>query len=375
MVKMLYQVDNRCPVRLQYLYDLSTSAVNAVTVCTGTPWQEVVRLLMEQARLRACMPTYVTCVTDMMRVSGFASLPRVKTAEELLAVCGEEETEAEWFIAKTASLGYCALTRLPGGDGFQMHGLRPGGRGYPGMSFDSCWVYVPGSDNRTGIKRTSFVMPGVTAPHKALAVTNMNPQDHNVGDCSVRALCAALECTWEEAIDLLAGANRYTDPVINTTFNINNALIGLSFERHRAIVRNGRRLTGKQFCDQMTYTFHNGERIFAFVGRSHCAAVLPFREEDGTVRYKTQDTWDSTDKTIGDYWVIPPRERRERLSPPARAEAVSCGEVGVGSVITHPKYGRGTVTAENGGVLTVAFENAGEKKLSAAWLKKQCGRG
>ena len=367
-----FEVDSRCPGKLVYIYDFSASAVNSVVICTGMKWEDVVRSLIDQALIRAYMPTYITCVTDMIRVNGFASRPKIKCVSDLPEISGKSG-EKNVYIVRIKYMGYCAVVPNASGSGYVMKGLRSFST-RSSREFDACWQYVPGTDNRTGLKRDGFAMPGRTEPHKRLAVKNMNPKDHNIGDCSVRALCAALECTWDEAIDLLVRASRYINPFINSTANINNALIRLDFERHKAMRRDGRLLTGKEFCELMTYTFHNGERIFAYVGRSHCAAILPFTDPDGSVRYKTQDTWDSTDRKIGDYWVIPPKEKRLRAAERDRPKKLVEGEIRVGSSITHREFGRGVIVEEKNGFLTVDFENVGTKKLSKTWVLNSVGR-
>lgn len=173
---------------------------------------------------------------------------------------------------------------------------------------------------------------------------------------------------------MLASTNRYTDPVINSLSNINNALVKFEFERHKTIKRNNKMLTGKAFAELMTYTYHNKERIFAYVGRSHCAAFLPFVEQDGSVRYKAQDTWDSTDRKIGDYWVIPPKEMRDKQkliqsqkAPPNVAPQKK--EISIGDTITHKAFGTGMVKSINETFIEVEFSSIGVKKISKEWIK------
>lgn len=363
-----FEVDYRCPVKLEYLSDYVTTAVNAAAVVTDFKWEDIVKSLIDQAHIRAFMPSYTTCVTDMLRVNGFVSVSNIRRMQDLTFGQSKDGAVQDKYIVRILYHGYFAVVPTPENGGYCMKGIKEPRRDLTDSYIEACWKYVPGTDNRTGIRRDGFAMPGITEPHKNLEVINMNPQDHNVGDCSVRALCAALECTWDEAVDLLAKANHYTDPIINSLPNINNALIGLEFERHKALRFNGRLLSEKQFCDRMTYTYHNGERIFAFVGRSHCAAVLPFKEADGIVRYKTQDTWDSTDKKIGDYWVIPPKTKRENKTSETDNATKTSIILEVGNIIRHQKFGEGIILNAEGDIVTVRFDSVGTKKLSKEWL-------
>lgn len=363
-----FEVDYRCPVKLEYLSDYVTTAVNAAAVVTDFKWEDIVKSLIDQAHIRAYMPSYTTCVTDMLRVNGFVSVPNIRRMRDLAVEQSKDGVALDKYVIRVLYHEYFAVIPNSENDGYCLKGIKEPRRDLTDSYIEACWRYEPGTDNRTGIKRDGFAMPGITEPHKNLEVINMNPQDHNVGDCSVRALCAALECTWDEAVDLLAKANHYTDPIINSLPNINNALIGLDFERHKALRFNGRLLSGKQFCDRMTYTYHNGERIFAFVGRSHCAAILPFREADGMVRYKAQDTWDSTDRKIGDYWVIPSKTNRQTKTPKEDRPTETSVSLEVGNIIKHQKFGEGIILNAEGDIVTVGFNRVGTKKLSKEWL-------
>ncbi len=247
-------VDYRCPVKLKYLSDFTTSAVNSVATVTGMKWETIIRSLMEISKERAYMPTYITCVTDMLRLNGFVTESCHMPVGSFVKMCENSKT-TDRYILKIDYYGYLAAVPSEICEGYVLRGIRPSRYDLHNRSIDTLWKYIPGTDNRTGIRRKGFELPHDTKGHRGLAVVNMNPQDHNVGDCSVRALCAALECSWDEAIDLLASVNRYTDPVINSFSNINNALIKLEFERHKALNRNNRLLTGKEFAELMTYTF------------------------------------------------------------------------------------------------------------------------
>ncbi len=361
MIPINFTVENRCPRRLEHIYSYAVSAVNAVQLCSGTGWRDIVRSLMDQAHIKSCMPSYVTCVTDMIKVNGFASVPCFESLQSFAdtAVPGSDEK----YIVRLRYYGYCALLPDENTGGYRLTGIRKPDWDLMKAQVDACWKYVPGTDNRTHIKRKGFRIPRIDRDHKEFEFKNVNPKENSVGDCAVRGLCGALDCTWDEAVDLLAETSGYTNPIINSCSNINNTLIRLKFDRHKTIRKNGRMLTGKEFCDLMTYTYHRGEHIFAYVGRSHCAAILPFTGPGGEIRYKTQDTWDSTNKKIGDYWVIPANYKLESLKKePARQEGKNTAFTPGGSV-THPRFGRGTILEEKDGVLTVEFEKAGIKRL------------
>lgn len=128
-----------------------------------------------------------------------------------------------------------------------------------------------------------------------------NPAGNYIGDCVVRALSGAMDITWAEAVELLAATEKTT---INSRKVYPDILKTNGFVNHKAIKHGGRYIDGRTFCEEMNNTYHNGERIIVFVHRSHLAAVVPV-DSDGRKTYKFIDSWDSSKKKIGEYWVLP----------------------------------------------------------------------
>lgn len=358
-------------VRLEYYNDLTDTAVNAVAIVTGKPWESVVKCLIEQAHIRGNMPTYKTCVTDMMRAEGMKPADISGTVMELITECGNDMNSGRKFIVRTYNAGYYAVAPDSSGEKYVLRGPGKYGALHLGRLIEEAWEYFPGTDNRTGIKRKTDYTARTNRGNDKFVVKNMNPEDKNTGDCVVRAMSAAYGFTWHDAIDFIAEITQYKDPTLNILGNINIALIKLGFERHKAITRGGVQLDGKQFCDLMDHTYRDGERIFAYVGKSHCAAVLPFEQPDGSCKYKIQDTWDSTTRMIGEYWVYK-KPVKKFASRPAMKQTEVC-TLEVGCEIEHPKYGKGVITAVSGAegsrIIEIDFPDVGKKKISETWFK------
>ncbi len=138
-----------------------------------------------------------------------------------------------------------------------------------------------------------------------------------------------------------------------------------------------RLLTGKQFCEEMNHTFSNGEKIFAFVGRSHVAAILPYIDADYKVHYRITDSWDSSDRKIGEYWVSTSMENIQKTVP-GSVDLLQKPDmpISVGTTVTHPKYGCGNiiqiVEKSNDLILEIEFSRVGTKKISKSWLDSNC---
>ena len=113
-----------------------------------------------------------------------------------------------------------------------------------------------------------------TEENESLVVLNENPNDNCIGDCAVRAFAAVLEIPWAEAIKRLAEAQNYAATILNGKKNIDALLKKEGFERFGAMKRNGKILTGKEFCSLIHDMFPAGTRIYAYSGRSHAVAIL-----------------------------------------------------------------------------------------------------
>ena len=86
------------------------------------------------------------------------------------------------------------------------------------------------------------------------------------------------------------------------------------------------------------------------------------------VDYKAQDTWDSTDRKIGDFWVIPSKTNRQTKTSKEDKPTEISVSLEVGIIIRHQKFGEGIILNAEGDIVTVGFDSVGTKKLSKEWL-------
>ena len=321
--------------------------------------------LIEQAHIRSNMPSYSTCITDMLRACGFKKIESYLYFKNLLEKLNNLNIKRK-YILKLRYSGYFAL--VPDESGIYMvKGITTGNFNILNRYIEELWEFHPGTDNRTGLFRTTSKR-SMPEDSKKFHAKNLNPQDKYVGDCVIRALSASYnDCTWDEAMDHLARASNYCEPIINSTPNINLTLSKLGFEHHKKIIRNNKMLTGKEFCELMSHTYFKGERIFAYVGTNHCAAILPIKQDDGRFIYKIQDTWDSTSRKIGDYWIY--KKEKNIAYPSLKVNVLKLNEK-----IVHPRFGEGTIVkicpSGNCKILEIDFYKYGIKKISEDWLQK-----
>lgn len=368
-VSEFYVETNLSPICADLCGFNERSAVNAVSIVTGLSWESSVNSLMEQVHFRCNMPSYKTCITDLFRANGFVPVNHGGRLSELLYSFDASGTDDKYIIK--ISYGYFAVVRDSSRCEYVFKGYCSKKYKIYDCFVDEIWHYIPGTDNRTGIKRDTAISK-TTEENKRLKVKNMNPDSKNIGDCVIRGLSAAYGCTWHEAIDYIAEAIRYSDPVLNISSNTQQALIKLGFNKHREIKRNNKLLNGKQFCELMEHTYFNGERIFAYVGKHHCAAILPEKQEDGKIKYVIQDTWDSTNRNICEYFVY--KERKEKTEKDD-GDAIS-SNIEVGESLKHPHYGIGKIVdiknTSSDRILSVDFKKFGMIKISEKWILTNC---
>ena len=277
------------------------TAINAVALVTGKSWEELVKSLVEQAHLRENMPMYTTCVKDMLRANGFRQI----------------KSGVSWqkkYVAKIAGCGYCAMIPDEENQWFVIQGFMdrlqmPLKR----RKIREVWVYEPGMDFQTGRHRKTSSREqhqDLLSDVSALHMENLNPASKLTGDCTLRAISAVYDCSWHEALDLLAEAGEYKEPYVNSLANVRRLLAkleGEGFARcERPTVSSGSSktaMTGTQFCEYLNQNYCCGEKIFALLGKNHCAAICPEPCEDGSFEYKIWDTWDSSERKVGEYWV------------------------------------------------------------------------
>ena len=179
-------------------------------------------------------------------------------------------------------------------------------------SVEEVWIsWKDGLDHSIMPRRKRKTKPKTqinnTKDNATLKVYNENPNDNLIGDCVVRAVAGVFGISWAEAVEKLAKAQDYAGTIINNNSNIEALLRKEGFQEFEPIKRNGKILTGAQFCDLIHDMFQEGTKIFAYAGVYHVVAILVFEND-----YKIVDTWDSTNEKIIKYWAKFPEVRSKR---------------------------------------------------------------
>jgi hypothetical protein len=340
---------------------IDRTAINSVAVITGRSWQSLVRLLVDQAHFRCNLPTYKTCVTDMLRASGFKPIHGYTSIKEVVRDLNGKISDGKSYIVQLSSGAYYALVPDQRRGLYVFKGCKPATATLDNRGIDNVWEYIPGSDNRTGITRKPK-HKSTAKEATALENKNENPAGRLIGDCVVRAFATLLDCSWHDALDILAQTSDYTNPCINAHSNINNTLTRLGFTRFSGVKIGKRYANGKHMCSVFNATYHDGERIFAQIGQHHCATIVPTESEG----YKIQDTWDSTSREIIEYWVL----CKNKVEKKSRKSI----QYIPGSTVKHPVFGEGMIKSYihegSSRFFEIEFPTVGIKKVSADWLAK-----
>lgn len=124
---------------------------------------------------------------------------------------------------------------------------------------------------------------------------NANPKGNYACDCVVRAICKAngktYNKTFRELFELAIKLGYI--PTEKNTYGAYLEAEGWK-KMPQPKKANGKKYTGKQFCEAIQKGEFPNTDIIAHIGGHHIVAIA-----DG----KVFDTWDSTGYCIGNYWV------------------------------------------------------------------------
>lgn len=354
------------------------SVLNAVMIANGSSWETEFKKLLQAVKSLFLMPNDSKCVRAYLAANAFVHQPgitqRVRISDviscmNLFCHDGQEAIVAlhgtpTEYILISSNFTEGTTPELVNTSRYQAYGYRnPAYR----TDITDIWVRWQDRKDHSPVKRKTRI-PQAKKPrthpadHECFQFCQKN-QKESTGDCVIRAIASACDFSWEETIDRLAGGTHYISTTVNSPNIYESYLKQIGFERRPAMLQNGKKLNGSEFCKELDKVLRLGETVFANVGRSHVAAVLPFKE-NGVTHYKIVDSWDSTSRKIGEYWIKP---------VPVNDTTSAAEKCGVGSVIVHPIFGRGRVIdLHASGWATVLFSQHGKRRLDIRWILQNC---
>lgn len=125
---------------------------------------------------------------------------------------------------------------------------------------------------------------------------NANPKDRRTADCVLRAISLSTGKTWDEVLDGLVEIAHKYKVMVNDTPCYDRYLQSLGYTKMtQPRKKDNTKYTGEEFCRDYLGKFRLGEYdVVAHIGGNHIVAI---------VDCKVVDTWNSTYKTIGNYWI------------------------------------------------------------------------
>ncbi|MGN1456942.1 MAG: hypothetical protein ACI4XP_03185 [Acutalibacteraceae bacterium] len=118
---------------------------------------------------------------------------------------------------------------------------------------------------------------------------NANPKNRITGDCTIRAICTALEIPYNQVVMEMAELQCKTGYCDKK--GIEKYLSIKGWVKHSQPRKSDNtKYTGKEFCE----IARNYENYIAMIGGHHIVAII---------NAKIYDIWDSTDGCIGNYWT------------------------------------------------------------------------
>lgn len=132
---------------------------------------------------------------------------------------------------------------------------------------------------------------------------NANPHNRKGGDCVVRAICTALDQSWEQTVRELTELGIKYGYVLNDQSLFPKYLESKGWRKHKQPRKaDGTKYTGKEFCKEVNCDIaFLGKSIIANIGGHHTVCIKEMPDLYGA--HKVWDIWDSTGGCIGNYWT------------------------------------------------------------------------
>ena len=121
---------------------------------------------------------------------------------------------------------------------------------------------------------------------------NANPKSRITGDCVFRAFAFAMQQDYNKTVMEMAELMCKTGYALNDKKGEERYLELKGWVKHSQPRKaDNTKYTGEEFCKKLV---KKNQRYIAHIGGHHMVAIV-----DG----KVNDTWDSTDGCIGNYWT------------------------------------------------------------------------
>ena len=356
----------------------SLSAVDAVALAGDLSWKESYEILLAQGKRYGLLPDHPKCIQNMLADAGYVRLPgfrRLRGYKELSDFLLRNYPGVTRALAMTVLAGngirekrYCAVRRLPDpAGGFVALDSREQER-----QILSLWLDYWETGAEKPLPETPQMARELIRPsHKGYLYYQPNPLKNRIGDCVIRAYCAVFDQPWETTLEMLARSCEYKNTILNSLTIYRSLTSEYEFDPRNRLTVAGKGLTGIEFCSRMTLMCRDGERFFADMGKDHVVGIIP-TVIDGEKQYAVADSWDSSRRKIGAYWIYRPAKKKKEPAPVA-AEKPPLVLV-PGELLIHPAFGEGKILEILPGEdrVRILFPDHGDRTFAGSWVRSNC---
>lgn len=135
---------------------------------------------------------------------------------------------------------------------------------------------------------------------KTFVSKNNNPKNKKTSDCTIRAFMEITNSSIEQIMQELTAIYLKTGYFINDVKCYEKWLAAKGYIKQKQPKHyNNKKFTASEFCEHLTHCTRLKTPVIAHVGGHHISVFI-YTEENG---YKIQDTWDCSNKCVGNYWI------------------------------------------------------------------------
>ena len=305
------EIQNEFAIRLSDIRSAAEITLDAICNAMGASTRdEVLPVFFHQAHLRGVLPSTQICVTGALNELGFIKQSKrleVRNIGELLEHLNNNPYFGATVIVKILYGNLVAIVPTPNTNldqpKYVIHEAYRDVRSREAI--DGLWIRWPDKLDHSLVSKRKIgdrkpesqkYAKRVYPDHPGYHRFQVNPLNKMTGDCVVRAFAGVCEISWHEALDRLASFHSLH---VNAREVYYKALEREGFVGYCPVNKGKKRLRGVEFCQLLNKKLTHGERVFAHVGRSHVAAIAPVAGRG----YCILDNWDSSDRTIGYFWI------------------------------------------------------------------------
>lgn len=239
---------NACPSKTTAHGGMPQSLLNTLFIINRCSWQSTYEELLAMAQELGVMPGDPHCVKALLAKYGFFLQPKVKETVSIEDFCRAMDTQCHdgqlaVIQVQSRRLG-AELLAVVSSEYAEVVGKRNRfgqylcvGSEYPAINqIQEVWVKWKDGQDHSPVKRRKGRSLGIPSPRNVpdtdyFHYHHVNPVGRYVGDCSVRALAAACNVSWSEAMNKLAKSTGYATTAFNVDPFINKALEAEGFIR------------------------------------------------------------------------------------------------------------------------------------------------